>query len=77
MGNLELPGAATGSKQMLKVPIGTYEFGANLISNQGVRYSIVTGCVIYSHCYRLAELTAVCNQLARERMFHQELSETL
>lgn len=36
MGNLELPGAATGSKQMLKVPIGTYEFGANLISEKGV-----------------------------------------
>jgi hypothetical protein len=36
MGNLELPGAATGSKQMLKVPVGTYEFGANLISEKGV-----------------------------------------
>jgi hypothetical protein len=36
MGNLELPGAATG-KQMLKVPVGTYEFGANLISEKGVR----------------------------------------
>lgn len=35
MGNLELPGAATGSKQMLKVPVGTYEFGANLISEKG------------------------------------------
>lgn len=35
MGNLELPGAATGGKQMLKVPVGTYEFGANLISEQG------------------------------------------
>eukprot|EP00775_Hariotina_reticulata_P013594 gene13594-13719_t len=36
MGNLELPGAATGSKQMLKVPVGTYEFGANLISEKGL-----------------------------------------
>lgn len=36
MGNIELPGGATGSKQTLKMPVGTYEFGANLISEKGV-----------------------------------------
>jgi hypothetical protein len=40
MGNIELPGAATGSKQALKVPVGTYEFGANLISEKGVRVCV-------------------------------------
>lgn len=43
MGNLELPGAATGSKQMLKVPVGTYEFGANLISEKGVSRQTSSG----------------------------------
>lgn len=37
MGNIELPGGATGSKQTIKMPVGTYEFGANLISEKGVR----------------------------------------
>lgn len=36
MGNIELPGGATGSKQTIKMPVGTYEFGANLISEKGV-----------------------------------------
>lgn len=35
MGNIELPGGATGSKQTIKMPVGTYEFGANLISEKG------------------------------------------
>jgi len=37
MGNIELPGGATGSKQTIKMPVGTYEFGANLLSEKGVR----------------------------------------
>lgn len=36
MGNIELPGGSTGSKQTIKMPVGTYEFGANLISEKGV-----------------------------------------
>lgn len=35
MGNIELPGGATGSKQTIKMPVGTYEFGANLLSEKG------------------------------------------
>ena len=32
MGNVEMPMGAPGAT--LKVPVGTYEFGANLISNK-------------------------------------------
>lgn len=47
MGNIELPGGATGSKQTIKMPVGTYEFGANLISEKGVRASCAAvGCGI-------------------------------
>jgi hypothetical protein len=32
LGNIELP--SPGSKQTIKMPIGTYEFGANLVSEK-------------------------------------------
>ena len=31
MGNMEVP---TNNQQVIKMPLGTYEFGANLVSNQ-------------------------------------------
>ena len=31
MGNMEVP---TTNQQVVKMPLGTYEFGANLVSNQ-------------------------------------------
>lgn len=58
MGNLELPGAATGSKQMIKVPIGTYEFGANLISEKGV--SVAHCSCQYTSTGMVTLLVSVC-----------------
>jgi hypothetical protein len=39
MGNIELP--SPGSKQTIKMPIGTYEFGANLVSEKVSSSSIL------------------------------------
>jgi hypothetical protein len=53
MGNIELPGGATGGKQTIKMPVGTYEFGANLISEKGVSphgttyFEVLSGCIIF------------------------------
>jgi len=40
MGNIELP--SPGSKQTIKMPIGTYEFGANLVSEKHFALGRVT-----------------------------------
>ena len=48
MGNVEMPMGGAGAT--LKVPVGTYEFGANLISSKVIfviRWSPCTYCKMY------------------------------
>lgn len=45
MGNVEMPMGAPGAT--LKVPVGTYEFGANLISNK-VSKAVAWACFFTS-----------------------------
>jgi hypothetical protein len=62
MGNMEVP---TNNQQVIKMPLGTYEFGANLVSNQvhsifwwAGLLKLLHGNTLLNHC---AE--ALCGQL--------------